>query len=116
MVRRPDDKGPERDGRELDQVDRHDAEYPLDAELFEECGRVGPRADDERVWIQQGTADEAQDEHREAPAKDLATVAHRDTPNHRSDIRDDENVRDVARLEVVCLEHYVVEILRCVRL
>ena len=56
-------------------MDGNDAPSSLDAELLEEGGGDDVLAADEGVWVEEGAADDGDEDDAEAATKDLAGVA-----------------------------------------
>lgn len=87
----------------------------LDAELLEECGSHDRFRRRERVWIQERTSNDADDDDAESSAKYLRTVSHHSATGHGSEIGDNHGDRRGIRGEFELIsEHGRVEILTAV--
>mgnify|MGYP004500289211 CR=1 FL=1 len=116
LVARADDKGPERAGRQLHQVDWDDAPRALDAELLEKRGRDDGVGADKGVRVQQRGADEAHDDDAEAAAEDGRAVADEGAAGHGAQVGNHlRHGHAVGREVVLVAEHRRVQVLRAVR-
>ena len=86
MVCYADHKSAERARGKLHKVDGDDAPGALDAELFKEgyCDHLVGRS--ERVGVEQGASDDADEDDRESATEDLRQVANDCSSCHSSEI------------------------------
>jgi hypothetical protein len=112
LVRSTDDESAERSRAQLHQVDRDNAPRALDTELLEEgCGHkcVGGG---KRIGVQQGAANDGDEDDAEAAAEDLRAVTDNGAAGHGSQISDDLGDGDGVGGEIVLVgEECRVEIL-----
>ena len=98
-------------------MDGDDTPCALNAELFKESRRRDPLSVRESVRVQQGTADDADNDDAEAAAEDLAAVADQSTAGDGAEVGDDLGDGDGIVVEVVLVsEHCRVEVLGAVGL
>ena len=94
-----------------------DTPRALDAELLEEGGRGDLLGAREGVGVQQGAADDGDDDDTKAAAEDLAAVADQSAAGEGAEVGDDLSDGDSVGVEVVLVfEHGRVEVLGAVGL
>lgn len=115
LVRGADDKGAERTGRQLHEVDGDDAPGALDAELLEKGGGHDGVGADKGVRVEEGATDDAAADDAEAAADGLGEEADDGAAGHGAEVGDDLGNGDLVGREVeLVLQHGRVEILAAV--
>ena len=98
-------------------MDRDNSPSALDTELLEEGRRHEGLRRGESVWVQQGAADDADEDDAEAPAEYLRAVPNHGAAGHSAKVGDDLRDSDGIGGEVVLVgKERGVEILRAMRL
>lgn len=89
MVGGSDYEGAEGAGGEFHEVDGDDAPCPLHAELLEKGGGDDGMARGEGVGVEEGTADDADEDDGEAASEDLGGVADYGAASHCAQVSND---------------------------
>lgn len=117
LVRGTDNKGTDRAGRKLHQMDGDDTPSALHAELLEEGRRHDGFGMHKGIGVQQGTADDGDGDDGEPAAKDLTRPAAEGTTGQGAEIGDDLGDGDGVGGEFELVrQHGGVEVLRAVGL
>ena len=112
MVRRTYHEGAEGSWGKFHEVDGDDPPGALDAELFEKGRGYDFGVADVRVGVEDGAADDGDDNDGEAPAEDLRAVADDRAACHGAEVGDDLGDGDGVSGELVLiLQHERIEVL-----